>query len=281
MCRSGLIFIDKEEGMTSRFIDNRIGKMFGTRKVGHLGTLDPFATGLLIVGINKGTKFFPYLSEEKKTYRATLLLGEKTTTGDKEGEVLLKKEVPPFDENKINEVLQSFLGKSLQTPPLYSAIKIDGKPLYQYARENKKVERKEREIEIYSLKLLSFEGKKLTFEAVVKKGTYIRVLGEDIARRLGTCGHLESLKRLEDAGIFLTQAKPLNEITEKDILDPTPFIKIPIYDLSAQEWKDVSNGRKISLPSSEKRLLLLFEGKAVFIYRKISDQLFEAERGLF
>lgn len=267
--------------MTSRFIDNRIGKLFGTRKVGHLGTLDPFATGLLIVGINKGTKFFPYLPEEKKTYKATLVLGKKTSTGDKEGEVLLEKEVPILDESKINEALQSFLGKSLQTPPLYSAIKIDGKPLYKYARENKTVERKEREIEIYSLKLLSFEEKRLTFEAVVKKGTYIRVLGEDIAAKLGTCGHLESLRRLEDAGISLSQAKHLSDITEEDIHDPTPFLKMPTYQLSPLEWKGVFNGRKISLSSNEKRLLLLFEGKAVFIYKNIGNNLFEAERGLF
>lgn len=281
MNENGLVLIDKEEGMTSRFIDNQIGKLFLTRKVGHLGTLDPFATGLLIVGVRKGTKFFPYLPEGKKRYQATLVLGAKTLTGDKEGELLFKKEVPDLEKSTILRVFEGFLGKSLQKPPLYSAIKVDGKPLYKYARENKTVERKEREIEIYSLKLLSLEGNKISFEALVKKGTYIRVLGEDIAQKLGTYGYLESLRRLEDAGVSVSKAKRLSEITKEDILDPTPFLKLKTYSLSLEEWKDVFNGRKIRLSSNEERLLLLFEGKAVFIYKNIGDSLFEAERGFF
>lgn len=281
MEKNGFLFIDKEEGMTSRYVDNRLGKLFQTRKVGHLGTLDPFATGLLIVGINKGTKFFPYLSEDKKTYRASLVLGKKTSSGDKEGEVLDEKAVPPLSENQIEGVLHSFLGKSYQMPPMTSAIKINGKPLYQYAHQNITIERKEREIEIYSIKPLSFDGKTLLFEASVRKGTYIRTLGEDIALRLGTFGYLESLRRIEDANIDVSKAKKLSEITTEDILEPTPFLHFPTYPLSEEEWKDVSNGKKMRFLSKEKKLLLLYGDKAVFIYNRAENGIYIPERGLF
>ena len=281
MDKSGLLFIDKEEGMTSRFVDNRIGKLFGTRKVGHLGTLDPFATGLLIVGINKGTKFFPYLCEERKTYEASLVLGKKTSTGDKDGVILEEKPIPLLEEGQIEGVLQSFLGKSYQTPPMTSAIKIDGKPLYQYAHQNITIERKEREIEIYTIKPLSFDGKRLLFETSVREGTYIRTLGEDIASRLGTCGYLAALRRLVDANIDVSKAKKISDITEKDVLEPTPFLHFPTYSLSEEEWKDVSNGKKMRFPSNEKKLLLLFDKKAVFIYNRAENGIYLPERGLF
>ena len=169
----GIFLIDKEAGMTSRKVDNVLGKRYGTHAVGHLGTLDPFATGLLVVAINKGTKLLTYLNDGDKTYEATLLLGEKTSTGDLEGEVIEKKDVPNISKEKLDEVLRSFLGNSQQIPPKFSAIKVNGVPLYKSARAGKEVEVKPRDITIYSLKG-TIEGKTIRLKAKVSKGTYIR-----------------------------------------------------------------------------------------------------------
>ena len=142
MENGGLILIDKPEGMTSREVDNRIGRRFGTHKVGHLGTLDPFATGLLVVAVNRGTKFLPYILDGEKTYQAVLKLGQKNSSGDKTDPIIEEKEVPELDEKKIQDALASMLGKQLQTPPMTSAKKVDGVALYKQAHKGVEVERK-------------------------------------------------------------------------------------------------------------------------------------------
>lgn len=198
MEKNGLIFIDKQVGMTSRDVDFQIMKIFGTKKVGHLGTLDPFASGLLVVGVNEGTKLLSAFEESEKTYEAELILGKKTNTGDLTGEVVEEKDVPEIDDRLINVTLKTFLGKSTQTPPMYSAIKVNGRPLYSYARNNETVDVADREIEIRQIALLKYykEEKKIHFFVTVSKGTYIRTLGEDIAEKLGTVGYLKNLRRL-------------------------------------------------------------------------------------
>mgnify|MGYP000124359798 CR=1 FL=1 len=158
MEKNGLIFIDKQVGMTSRDVDFQIMKIFGTKKVGHLGTLDPFASGLLVVGVNEGTKLLSAFEESEKTYEAELILGKKTNTGDLTGEVVEEKDVPEIDDRLINVTLKTFLGKSTQTPPMYSAIKVNGKKLYEYARKGQTIEIKPREIEIYSIELLNINN---------------------------------------------------------------------------------------------------------------------------
>lgn len=165
MEKNGLIFIDKQVGMTSRDVDFQIMKIFGTKKVGHLGTLDPFASGLLVVGVNEGTKLLSAFEESEKTYEAELILGKKTNTGDLTGEVVEEKDVPEIDDRLINVTLKTFLGKSTQTPPMYSAIKVNGRPLYSYARNNETVDVADREIEIRQIALLKYykEEKRFTF----------------------------------------------------------------------------------------------------------------------
>lgn len=281
MCKSGFLLIDKEEGMTSRFVDNKVGFLFGTKRVGHLGTLDPFATGLLLVAVNKATKFLPYIVDDRKIYEATLLLGVRTDSGDKDGKPLEEKPILPFAEEDISRVFLSFLGKQKQLPPLRSAIKVNGKPLYKYAIEKKEVSIKEREVCIHSLKLLSFDERSIRFEATVSKGTYIRSLGEDIASRLGTVGHLTSLRRLADGDISVLNAKRLSDISYEDLMDPASFISLPSFALSQREWEKVKNGCKIHLDLADEKVLLVHEGKAMFVYRKCGEGLFEAERGLF
>lgn len=196
--KDGIIFLDKPKGLITRKVDNALGRHYKNKRVGHLGTLDPFASGLLIVGIGEGTKFLSTLKDSEKTYIAETKLGIKTSTADPEGDVLKTLEVPSLTIKQIKAVLNSFLGWSLQTPPMYSAIRIDGKRLYESARENITIDIPKRRVNIHSIGLLSYneEDQVLSFVTTVSKGTYIRVLAEDIAKKLGSVGHLINLRRV-------------------------------------------------------------------------------------
>ena len=276
----GLFLIDKEAGLTSRRVDNIIGKRYGTHAVGHLGTLDPFATGLLIVAINKGTKLLTYLNDGDKTYEASLLLGKKTSTGDLEGEVTEEKVIPDISKEKLDEVLRSFLGKSQQIPPKFSAIKVNGVPMYKAALQGKEVELKPRDITIYSIEG-DIESNIIHFVAKVSKGTYIRTLGEDIAEKLGTVGHLISLRRLTVGDISVDQAKKIDDLKDEDIISGKGLIDLPSVELTdEQEWK-AKNGQSLSFEVEEDKVLLTKGDSLVAVYKRKSQNTFVPERGLF
>lgn len=210
----GLILINKQKGFTSHDVVNVIRKKLNTKKVGHTGTLDPNATGVLPILIGKGTKISKYLMEHDKTYIATLKLGEKTDTGDSEGQVIEEKSIPKdLRKEDINDVLQNFFGKQKQVPPMYSAIKINGKKLYEYAREGKEVKLEAREIEIYKIELLEYQNNKIKFEVECSKGTYIRTLCENIAKKLGTVGYMEELQRTKVNNFRIEDSILLDDIT--------------------------------------------------------------------
>lgn len=200
----GIILINKEKGCTSHDVVNKIKHIFN-EKVGHTGTLDPNATGLLPILIGKGTKLSYYLINHDKEYEVILKLGERTDTADSEGKVIEKQNVNEemISEEKISKVLDSFLGKQEQIPPMYSAIKVNGKKLYEYARKNVKVDLKPRKIELYGIKLNKIDKKEnlIYFTVHCSKGTYIRSLCEDIAKRLATIGYMKELNRTK-VGIF-------------------------------------------------------------------------------
>jgi len=277
---SGLLFMDKPAGMTSRDIDNKIQRLFHTRRVGHLGTLDPFATGLLIVAVNEATKYLPYLPDEEKTYIAELVLGKKTDTGDYTGNVVEESPIPSLTHERVKEVLASMVGSMEQLPPMTSAIKVDGVALYELAHKGIEVERKKRPIFIHSLSLLSLDEEKLSFVATVSKGTYIRTLGEDIAERLGTVGHLSALRRIKVGQMDLTHSVTLEEVGEKDLREPSAFIEYPRIELREEDSRKARNGVKLNFDASSDRLLLLFEGKALAIYERQEGTLFRCLRGL-
>ena len=201
---NGVILINKEKNCTSHDVVNKIKHIFN-EKVGHTGTLDPNATGLLPILIGKGTKLSYYLINHDKEYEVTLKLGERTDTADSEGNILEKQNMDMciWQESKIVEVLNSFIGKQEQIPPMYSAIKINGKKLYEYARKNIEIDVKPRKIEIYNIELQKTdENEKLIyFKVECSKGTYIRSLCEDIAKKLGTVGYMKELNRTK-VGIF-------------------------------------------------------------------------------
>lgn len=276
---SGLLFIDKEEGVTSRYVDNALQRLFHTRKVGHLGTLDPFATGLLIVAVGEATKYLPYLPDEEKSYLATLALGVKTDTGDKTGIEIKKKEVPALAHEAVKKVLSSFLGASKQVPPMTSAIKKDGVALYKLARQGKEIERESRDIHIHKIELIHLEENSFTFLATVSKGTYIRALGEDIASKLGTVGHLTALRRIAIGPVDLTRSLPLSKTTEEAFLKPEDFVFYPRVEVTGEEEKKARNGVPLSFSHDEERLLVMCQGKALAIYEK-DGGVYRCRRGL-
>ena len=212
----GIIIINKPKGYTSHDIVNKIRKIYNTKKVGHTGTLDPNATGVLPILIGKATKLSDYLTEHNKQYVATLKLGEQRDTGDSEGEIIETCDVPDFvgahDYARITNILKSFLGKQLQVPPMYSAIKINGKKLYEYARAGKVVEVPKREIEIYNIKLNKIEESEIEFLVDCSKGTYIRSLCEDIAKKLGTIGFMKELIRTKVDKFCIENSYALEEV---------------------------------------------------------------------
>ena len=233
----GLIIVNKEKEISSFGVVAKVRKIFNTKKVGHTGTLDPNATGVLPILIGKGTKMSQYLMEHDKKYEAVLFLGKATSTGDEEGEIIDEKDVDQellASKEKITEILESFLGKTVQKPPIYSAIKKNGKKLYEYARQGLSVEIPEREIQIYEIELKQIDTHASTIRFIVKcsKGTYIRVLCEDIAKKMGTCGYMKELNRLEVDKFSIENAKTLEEIEKEYKENKTEQFLITIEELA-------------------------------------------------
>jgi len=193
----GVVLLDKPQGLSSNQALQRVKRLFNANKAGHTGTLDPMATGLLPLCLGEATKVAAYLTDADKAYEATLRLGIKTNTADVEGTVIETLPIPEGWHANIAEICAALIGELDQVPPMYSAIKVDGKPLYKLAREGKEIERKARAVSIREIKVIHKDEVSLTFYVRCSKGTYVRTLGESIAERLGTCGHLTMLRRSE------------------------------------------------------------------------------------
>ena len=287
----GLFFVNKDIGMTSRQVGAILGKKFNTKKVGHLGTLDPFASGLLIIAMGKATKALAYFKDSVKEYIATISLGVATDSLDNTGEVLQTREVREYSIEEINEVLNEFKGKLIQTPPLTSAIHINGKRAYEYARSGKKIEVPSREIEVYDNRLISLDNKKHTLEVYFKvsKGTYIRTLGSDIANRLGTIGHLSALNRVAVDNFKIEEASSLEDILNdkvqiKSVVDTLSKV-MPIYIVSDNKFsEDIKNGKiKYFDYNRDTDSLLVIDknNNPIAIYQKNSENKLEFSRGMF
>ncbi len=192
---TGILLLDKPQGLTSNGALQRVRKAFGARSAGHVGTLDPMATGMLPLCLDEATKVIAEIESGAKCYEFTVQLGARTDTGDAEGEVVERSAVPPTDAARLELALAGFRGIQKQVPPMYSALKRGGRPLYELARQGIEVEREARTIDIRRLQLVALRGTALDLVCECAKGTYIRVLGEDIARALGTVGHLTRLRR--------------------------------------------------------------------------------------
>lgn len=248
---NGVVVIDKPGGVTSHDVVGMLRKRFGTRRVGHTGTLDPLATGVLPVCVGNATRAADMLTESDKRYRAVLELGKRTDTLDIEGEVLEKKPVTVTEED-VRECISCFTGEQEQLPPIYSAIKQNGKKLYELAREGKEVERAPRRINIYSIDVVNIKLPSVTIDVSCSKGTYIRSLCDDIGQRLGCGAVMTSLRRTAAAGFTIDDAYTIEELDAlEDIhsaLKPTDelFSDYPEIRLNEKQERSIVNGVRMT-----------------------------------
>ncbi|KUO52277.1 MAG: hypothetical protein APF76_04375 [Desulfitibacter sp. BRH_c19] len=275
----GFINILKPPGISSNQVVVKVRKILGQKKIGHSGTLDPGAAGVLVLGINKGTRLLEYLLDTSKHYRAEITFGVKTSTGDIFGDIIDRKDTDIFQEN-LKEVLASFIGQHWQTPPMTSAIKVHGKKLYELAREGKTVDRKPRMVEIKSIKLINIcmdNGiTRAIFDVQCSKGTYIRTLCEDIAVKLNTVGYMSFLIRTKVGSFDISSSFSIEEIIEKtsqnqydflcpldSVIDNKGFIK---YTLHEDDVSKVLNGVAIKTElNSTDRIIALFTSQSKLI----------------
>ena len=219
---SGVLLIDKPQGMTSQQVVSKVkyllkSDVHDSRKAGHTGTLDPMATGLLPICLGEATKFSHYQLDAIKSYQAIIKLGEQTDTGDAEGQIIATIPVPNVTQAMLQSVTEQFLGEIMQVPPMYSALKKDGKKLYELAREGIEVERAARPLTIYQLSLTPLSDQQLQLTVTCSKGTYVRVLAEDIAKALGTLGHLTALRRIQTGDFEIANAITLADFAALDV----------------------------------------------------------------
>ncbi len=270
---NGLLVVNKSKDMTSRDVVNIISKKFNTKKVGHTGTLDPIATGVLVVAIGTYTKLVDIIVANEKEYIATMKLGELTDTLDTTGKILDKKDYN-FSKEELVSVLESFKTTYLQEVPKYSAVKINGKKLYEYARNNIDIELPKREVTIYDIELLEYNNDTIKFRCLVSKGTYIRSLIRDIADKLNTYASMSDLVRTKQGIFNINDSYSLDDInndkyellTYKDI-----FIDYKHIELNDEEYFKVSNGQKMNFESDEELLILTYKNDYVAMYEKYSD----------
>lgn len=219
---SGVLLIDKPQGMTSQQVVSKVkyllkSDVHDSKKAGHTGTLDPMATGLLPICLGEATKFSHYQLDAVKSYKAIIKLGEQTDTGDAEGEIIATSPVPHVTQTMLQSTTEQFLGEIMQVPPMYSALKKDGKKLYELAREGIEVERAARPLTIYQLSLTPLSAQQLQLTVTCSKGTYVRVLAEDIAKALGTVGHLTALRRIQTGDFEIANAITLADFAALDV----------------------------------------------------------------
>jgi len=248
----GILVVNKPAGYTSHDIVSKIRKQLNIKKVGHTGTLDPLATGVLPILLGNGTKLSKYLMNHNKKYIATIKLGEKTESGDLEGKVIEQKEVPSLSKEQVQAVLTNFKGKQKQIPPMYSAIKVNGKKLYEYARNGEMVVVEPREIEIYNIELIGYQDKEIKFKVACSKGTYIRSLCEDIAEKLGTVGTMSALQRTQVGEFKIENAINIEDIeneqkVRESLITPEKlFLDKEKIELTQKELVHFLNGVKLS-----------------------------------
>ena len=277
-----VLYVNKPSGISSFDVCFKLRKVLHTKKIGHTGTLDPNATGVMIVLFDKSTKANQFLVTDRKEYETRVLLGKETDSLDIDGNVLgeYKYEVP--DENTLKKALNAFKGRSVQEVPITSAVSVDGKRLYQYQKEGKEVELPKREIEVFSIELLNIFEDGFSFISRVSSGTYIRALVRDILSSLNLHGTVLTLKRTAVDDVRIEDCDELNDILEGN------YHLHDLYDLLSKRYevfedfdeKDVLNGKKLLIESDQPRLLMVKNHEALAIYEKDGD-LYRSLRGLW
>ena len=270
-----LLVVNKPEGFTSRDVINKLSKILNTKKIGHTGTLDPIATGVLVCLTGKYTKLVDLLTALDKEYIAEIKLGIKTDTGDITGNVIDKSNKVIL-KNSVLDVIEKFPKKYLQIVPKYSAVKINGKKLYEYARENIDIELPKREVSIYNLELISFNEDIIKIKTKVSKGTYIRSLIEDICDMLGTVGSMKSLVRTHQGIFGIDEAFTLEDIENNNYIGKNihEFLDYPCINVEECNLKTVLNGGKISnIYDIKNKVILMYNNKDLAIYEVDGETL--------
>ena len=266
---NGIIIVNKEKGYTSRDVVNIISKNLHTKKVGHTGTLDPLAEGVLVITVGKCTKLCDYLTSEYKEYIAEFELGYVTDTLDNTG-TILKKSEKKVTEDEIKKVINDFKGEYNQTVPIYSAVKINGKKLYEYARNNIDVELPSRVVDIKEIEILNI-GNKITIKCLVSKGTYIRSLIRDIGEKLGTYATMTNLLRTASGNFKIENSKKIEDIKKGNfnlITVDKIFDKYPKTNLNEKEYKNISNGNIIENKYNKEYVLFYYNEELISIYKE-------------
>ena len=267
---NGIIVVNKPKNITSRDVVNKLCKIFNTKKIGHTGTLDPIAEGVMLVCVGKATKLVELITAENKEYIATVKLGILTDTLDTDGNILEERKCI-ITKEKLIKALNSFVGMYNQKVPIYSAVKVNGKKLYEYARDNISVELPKKEVEIYSIELLDFNNDEYKFKVKVSKGTYIRSLIKDINDKLGIIGSMSSLTRIKQGNYSINESYTLEDIENgnyklldiKDMLDSNSFVNI-----DKRLYNDIKVGKIIDNIYNKDVITFIYNNKAIAIYKK-------------
>ncbi|WP_160242764.1 tRNA pseudouridine(55) synthase TruB [Acinetobacter indicus] len=276
----GVFLLNKPLGISSNAALQKVRWLYRAQKAGHTGALDPLASGLLPICLGEATKFSHFLLDSTKRYQTTIQLGHSTTTGDVEGEVLLEAAVPALTEENILTVLTQFTGDIQQVPPMYSALKKEGRPLYELARKGIEIERDARPISIYALELLGFTDNSITLDVTCSKGTYIRVLGEDIAKALGSYGHLTYLHRIQTGHFDLIPSytldylESLSEAEREGLLLPVyaPIEHFPQVQVPEGRAEYFRRGMESNIDHAAVEQVLVFDGEKCLGLAEITNK---------
>lgn len=274
----GILLIKKEKGMTSHDVVFQLRKILKTSKIGHTGTLDPNATGVLVVLVGKACKLIPFLNDTDKEYIAKLKLGVKTDTLDQWGTILETRTIIPIDNFEI--ILKHFLGRQQQLPPMVSAIKVNGKKLYEYARQGITVERPLRDIEIYDIE--GIQEDPYEFRVSCSRGTYVRSLCEDIANKTGNLGCLAELERTRVGRFVLADCVTLEDVKLGNYQMHASTLLLDHYPkIEYLKIEDVYQGKKISLDTDDPEVVITNKDEVIAIYQHVQDHIYRCVRGLW
>ena len=273
---NGFILVNKKKNMTSRDVVNILTKILNTKKIGHTGTLDPFAEGILLVAVNKGLKVVKLLNYKDKEYIAKVRLGIKTDTLDITGNILEEKK-EELNKEELLEVLKSFIGDYSYEVPIYSAIKVNGKKLYEYARNDQKVELPIKNSYIYDIKLIDFKDNSFTFSVKVSNGTYIRALVRDISKKLNKLMTLEELTRTKVDNLLIENSYTLEDIKNNNfkLLKINDLLNYKEVELNRDLEDKVLNGNKIKLDEKEDNILFIKEKEEIAVYTREECDIFK------
>lgn len=278
---NGILLIQKPKGMTSFQVVASCKRRFQEKKAGHSGTLDPNAEGLMIVAMGKYTKLLPYVVSDHKHYIAAFSLGKKYDTQDAWGTCIAEKEFHTHTQDQLDEISQSMLGHILQIPPMYSALKKDGKKLYEYARKGIEVERKARDVEVSHLFVEQIDDNSYRMDAIVSGGTYIRTLIEDYCAKMEELGYMTSLVRTGIEHVSIQDACLLEDISEDKFVDPLTIIDPSWTQVETDRVEDIKNGKTILINRDEKSVILVHDSEILAAYERLENGYYHCIRGLF